>query len=201
MIRFPWTKEKGTEKELLDDFPYPVATDAEEVATPAVQHSYDEIAKKLGFEPAELIRAQLLAFFKDEGIKLFPYEDVNQWMIKKRKEAGADLWCWRPLRPKDVITEYLWGTTDRGKYEDGFYDKGHWECRPYGRLVPQNILEMVAKIEKVFGDKVKFFVCDYASADPDPFIMVRPAVCDDGTDEDDPYKLVFGAWDEPGFES
>lgn len=163
------------------------------------QRSYEEVAQSLGFFPTELTRAQLLEFFEDEGIKLYDYDQVNAWLGKKKAEAKAELWCWRPLREKDVITGYRWGyNRQTDKWNDGFYsstDKS-WECRPYARLVPQHALEKVARIEARFGDRVKFFVSDYAAPDVDPFIMVRPTMCNDGGAE---YRLVFDAWDEPGF--
>ncbi len=105
-----------------------------------------------------------------------------------------------PLRDKDIITGYQWGYDHQtGKWSDSFYSSSDkkWQCRPYERLVPMHALEKVAKIEAKFGDSVKFLVSDYAAPNADPFIMVRPAMCDSGTQAE--YHLIFDVWDEPGF--
>lgn len=162
------------------------------------QCSYEELAKKLGFAPAELTRAQLLAFFEGELIKLYNYEQVQTWLIAKKEEAKAKNWCWRSLRERDVVTSYSWGWDDENSgWGDGFYSSKDWNCRPYERLVPAHALEKVAKIEAKFGDRVKFFVSDFASSNPDPFIMVRPAMSISG--EEAEYYMIFDVWDEPGF--
>lgn len=181
--------------------PYPSAKVPERMVEPDKQRSYEEVSRSLGFEPAELTRAQLLEFFEDEGIKLYDYGQVYAWLSNKKKEANVECWCWRALREKDVIAGYRWGFNHQTtSWDDGFYssrnDQG-WQCRPYDRLVPLHALEKVAKIEAKFGDRVKFFVSDYARPDVDPFIMVRPAMCDSGTQAE--YNLIFDAWDEPGF--
>lgn len=161
--------------------------------------SYGEIAQSIGFMPAELTRVQLLEFFEEESIKVYDYDQMSAWLTKKKIEVKAEHWCWRPLRKKDIITGYRWGyDAEKKTWSDGFYSSADksWECRPYARLVPQHALEKVAKIETKFGDRVKFFVSDYDHQDVDPFIMVRPTMCNDGGAN---YRLVFDAWDEPGF--
>lgn len=159
------------------------------------QGSYEELAETLGFAPAELVRAQLLEFFARAGIKIYDYDRVSQWLTKKRKEAKKSRWCWRPLRLKDVVRGYRWGSWE----EDDFYDSGDSGCRQYERLIPRGVLEKVAKIEVAFGDRVNFFVSDYADQKPDPFIMVRAKTVD--TDNPRDYQFVFDHWDEPGFGS
>lgn len=162
------------------------------------QRSYEEVARQLGFVPAELTRAQLLEFFESEGIKLYDHGQVSAWLTGKKKQAKATHWCWRPLREKDAIKGYRWGwNREAGRNNDGFYSSNDWSCRPYERLVPMHALEKVVKIEAKFGDRVKFFVSDYPSPNADPFIMVRPAMCDSGTQAE--YQLIFDVWDEPGF--
>lgn len=187
------------ELERMAAIPFPQGKVPTRLVEPSKQRSYEEVAQSLGFMPAELVRAQLLEFFEEEGIKLYDYNQVSAWLTKKKVEAGAQHWCWRPLRKKDIITDYVWGYNARsGIWSDGFYSAStkSWECRPYARLVPQHAIEKVVKIEAKFGDRVKFFVSDYAHPDVDPFIMVRPAMCQDGSDN---YYLVFDVWDEPGF--
>lgn len=187
------------ELERMAVIPFPQGKVPTRLVESQKQRSYEEVAQLLGFMPAELVRAQLLEFFEEEGIKLYDYGQVSAWLTKKKVEVGAQHWCWRPLREKDIITGYVWGYDARKRtWGDGFYDSldKSWECRPYARLVPRRAIEKVAKIEAKFGDRVKFFVSDYAHPDVDPFIMVRPASCDDGGDD---YCLIFDVWDEPGF--
>lgn len=188
------------ELEKIAAIPFPTAQVPGRLVESEKQRSYEEVAKSLGFIPAELTRAQLLEFFETEGIKLYDYKQVCAWMTEKKKQANAENWCWRALREKDIIIGYHWGySQERGVWNDGFYSSQSkkWECRPYERLVPLHALEKVAKIEAKFGDQVKFFVSDYAARDADPFIMVRPAKSETGILAN--YLLVFDVWDEPGF--
>lgn len=183
----------------LATVPFPTARVPPRLVEPQKQRSYEEVAEKLGFIPAELVRAQLLGFFETEGIKLYDYDQVSAWLTEKKKQANATHWCWRALREKDVIKGYQWGQP-RGfdtVLKDGFYGNNMWECRPYDRLVPLHALEKAVEIEKKFGDPVKFFVSDYASPKVDPFIMVRPAMFGPGKQTE--YCLIFDVWDEPGF--
>ena len=192
--------EEIAELERIVAIPFPTANVPTRLIESQKQQSYEEVAKQLGFIPAELTRAQLLEFFEDESIKLYDYAQVCAWMTKKKVEAKAYNWCWRALREKDIITGYRWGfDQEKQRWNDGFYSSGDkkWQCRPYERLVPLHALEKVAKIEAKFGDRVKFLVSDYAAPNADPFIMVRPAMCDSGTQAE--YNLIFDVWDEPGF--
>lgn len=155
-------------------------------------HSYENIARSLGFKPAELVRIQLLEFFKKKGMKLYNYQEIKKWLTEKKKRDGAKRWCWRPLRKKDE-PGYDWGDWS----DDGSYDKEI--CPPYEQLVPMHALEKVVEIEKEFGSQVKFFVSDYPCENPDPFIMVRPAARNDSSKNNEEYMFVFDVWDEPGF--
>ena len=179
--------------------PFPISNVPQRSADPEAQSSYQELATSLGFRPAALVREQLIAFFVENDIKLFDYDMVCAWLSHKKQEAGMPYWCWRPLREKDEIQNFAWGLNTWNKPAmDGYYAHGDDQCQPYDLLVPRHALEKVAKIEKVFGDDVKFFVSDYARPNPDPFIMVRPA----GMERDGllvQYLLVFDVWDEPGF--
>lgn len=186
------------ELERIAAIPFPTARVPLRLIESQKQRSYDEIAQSLGFIPAELTRAQLLEFFETEGIELYDYSQVTAWLTRKKTQAKAANWCWRPLREKDIITGYTWGwSRERSRYSNGFYSSNEWGCRPYERLVPMHALEKVAKIEAKFGERVKFFVSDYASPNVDPFIMVRPTMTVSGTSAE--YYLVFDVWDEPGF--
>lgn len=154
------------------------------------KRSYEEVARSLGFYPAELVRAKLLEFFETEGAKLYDYDQVSAWLTWKKERAGAKYWCWRPLREKDIISGYRWGyNCEKDAWSDGFYSSTkRWECRPIERLVLQRALEKIEKIANKFGDHVKFFVSDCAAPDADHFIMVRPAMYSLGKAQ---YNLIF----------
>lgn len=160
------------------------------------QHMYEELAQSLGFAPSGLIRVQLLSFFHEQHIALYDYKQVAAWLTIKRGEAGADRWYWRPLRDKDEITEWKWGDYYPSNEEawDDFYTSKQWECRPFARIVPIEILRLVKLIEDKLEGQVKFFVSYYNDRKkPTFFIMVRPAMCDDSEKPD--YKLIFGSWE------
>ncbi len=85
------------ELERIAAIPFPTARIPLRLVEPQKQRSYEEVAKSLGFFPAELTRAQLLEFFEDESIKLYDYAQVCAWMTKKKVEAKAENWCWHAL--------------------------------------------------------------------------------------------------------
>ncbi|MDO8584355.1 MAG: hypothetical protein Q7R83_04210 [bacterium] len=176
--------------------PFPSASIPTHVVAEDAQKAYEEVAKEIGFWPAELVTTQLRAFFEREGIKIYDNDAVDAWLTKKREDAKAEPWFWRPLREKDVIEAYCWGGTDGDTWEDDHYSDTLWRCRPYDRLVPRHALEKVAKIIALFDDRVKFFVSHYDDPNADPFIMVMPAMADSGGYQS---CFIFDYWDEPGF--
>lgn len=177
---------------------YPKSEIPKSVVEFMTQKAYEEVAQSIGFMPAELVCAKLLAFFEEKSIELFDYDQVVTWLSMKKKQVRQESWCWRPLLGSDIATGYQWGDrAEFGNLKDGYYHSRNWECRPYEQLVPIPVLENVAMIKERFGDHVKFFVSDYATPRPDPFIMVRPAMCNSGLDKD--YHFIFAHWDEPGF--
>lgn len=152
--------------------------------------AYERTCNAIGFEPASLLHARLLSFFKAKGIRVFDYKEVVSYMDAKAK-AQEKIWHWRPLREADVITSFTWGG-NRGNFgaKNNYYCATLWECRPYHRPVPLRVLVTVEQIYKQFGDKVKFFVTDYTAPKPDPFIA---AVASDMP------RVIFDFWDEPNF--
>lgn len=163
------------------------------------RRAYERTCEAIGFEPASLLHARILSFFKANGIRVFNYEDVSAYMVEKA-EAEDKIWHWRPLRSVDVVTDWDWGANRLGNFGqhisiDGwkahdYYSARVKACRTYHREVPLRVLGTVEQIHKEFGDKVNFFVTDYSSPNPDPFIgiIVR-----------DMERIVFDYWDEPDF--
>ena len=203
MLAYFKRQMKGTSQiETTESIANPTSTQTQTVVFPSaavpkssvdaeIFRSYEEVANSIGFEPAALTFARLRAFFETEGIMLYDGSEVNAWLVSKLGAARANFWCWRALRPKDEIKNYGWA----GIGAHGFYSSARWECRSYGKLIPKSVLDKVAAIEAKFGESVRFFVTDFVSVRPDPFIMVRPAACHDGENA----PLIFDAWDEPGF--
>jgi hypothetical protein len=194
-------RKKEPTTAVLDSPPSPVIDFPEgkiphSVANKDTQLAYKDLSDKLGFKPPEFIYEQLIEFCELESIKIYDYDQVNKWLGKKKKEEKQKYWCWRPLRDKDICNKTVWGLVDWG-YSDGYYDYESNACRPYERLVPIQALNKVLKIENRFGDDVKFFVSDYSSDNPDPFIMVRPSKRWRGNIER--ITVIFDVWDEPGF--
>ncbi len=90
------------------------------------------------------------------------------------------VWCWKPLRQSDEgWTNY----TSTAKH-------GHLSGQRYQGAVPLPMLRLVGRISKVFPE-VHFYVSDYPSKKPDPFLMVSAL---------GPFNnLINGHWDEPDF--
>lgn len=171
--------------------------------------AYVRIAETVGFEPAALLEARLLAFFAEHDMKHYAYSEVARYLDAEAEKVSRDAgWWWMPLREKDIVTAFTWGKTHREGYEGNlrfcrtgrdYYRSDRWECRPYNLAVPLRVLVSVEKIEQVFGGKLKFFVTQLGIVESykqkpmshlDPFIMVTAM---------DMKNIVFDVWDEPGF--
>ena len=160
--------------------------------------AYTTLANKIGFEPAELLRARLMLFLHERGIPVFREDQVSEYLGRKaRSENEKFRWWWRPLRETDVIATWQWGRSwESGS--DNFYSSQEWVCRPYHRAVPLRVLSRVEQVASTFGDRLKFFVTDYGLKEdrqfagrPDPFIAVTAL---------DMGRVIFDVWDEPGFD-
>jgi len=152
--------------------------------------NYSSLAKEIGFKPSVLVREQLSLFLYENGIARFNYKEVKAWLKSKRIEAGKDFWCWCPLREEDVV-DHQWGKWKK----DGSYRKEY--CAPYDKIIPLQAMNLIKKIQDVFQEDVCFFVSDYPSVVPDPFLMVRTRGNEDIKGND--HLFVIAMWDEPGF--
>lgn len=150
--------------------------------------TYEELAKELGFFPAQLFDEQLLRFLNKENMPIYDYEKVDAYMTALARVAEKN-WGWRPLREKDKPKDWGWS----GRLEsikDKYFSYGGYYAACYDKAVPIRILRQVKKIQGEFGDRAFFFVSDYSVPVPDPFIMVTTEFAQ---------RIVFGVWDEPGF--
>src|SRR6266481_145307 len=131
---------------------------------------YVAVAEKVGFVNGAFLTAHLWDFFVEEGIGLYDYAKVYSFLTQKAKLEGSAedvekrIWCWKPLRKSDVneLENHL-----------QWYENGHIARQvQYHGAVPYPVLLTVNKIVQRFGDQVHFYVSDYASKEPDPFLAV-----------------------------
>lgn len=157
--------------------------------------AYVRTAQAIGFEPASLLEARLLMFFREQGIGRIEYEAMSRYLMAEANKR-TQVWFWRPLREKDQPKGWQWGTSWDGGYKNDWYRAEKWVCRPYHQAVPLRVLAQVEKISEAFPSAL-FFVTDMADRNelrlsnrPDPFICVTAL---------DVPRIVFDVWDEPGF--
>jgi hypothetical protein len=177
-------------------------------ATPSgnadLRKRYIETARKLGFEPVELIREEILAFCAEQDIPLYPNEDVARYLDEQRNRYGSygDMWRWRPLREQDIVADLEFGLSEDEQLQDGYYsadpdlDDEMDRCPPYDRLVPLRVLERVLALEEAFDGRVAFFVAWHPDEMERTYIMVRPRRGDPSLE--DPQHLVFDTWCDNG---
>jgi len=155
--------------------------------------AYEELAAELKYHPIQLVHQQLLRFMDEQGIDVYDFDPVNAYLTRIARSEGKE-WLCRPLRQEDVMQG--WNGRDKRGRETGIWsDHGHYnpastECRPYNKLVPLRALQKVKLIRDKFGERVRFFVSDYAVPNPDPFIFAKIV---------DIELVPFDVWDEPGF--
>lgn len=133
-------------------------------------------------------------FLWENDVEMYDYNQMKNYMTSLAEKENT-LWHWRPLRDKDIpkdgsgTPDSCWGWNHDSNAHD-YYWKTKWECRTYDKIVPFEILKNVKLLNDKFPGKLHFFVTDYKSASPDPFIIACAR---------DMGKIIFGVWDEPGF--
>jgi hypothetical protein len=167
---------------------------------------YENLAKELDYQPAQLLEEQIRRFLVENNIQVFDYDEVDRYLAHIAEDVKK-VWIWRPLRKQDnpdwgegwfAENGHLgWSGRAPKGHGDGTVFAGHGSCRPkehayrpYHHAVPAHVLRKVKTIQDKFGAQVKFLVSDYAVPKPDPFIAV--------TAHDVP-RIIFDVWDEPGF--
>jgi hypothetical protein len=125
-------------------------------------------------------------FLFASGVPVYGLGEVVAYLVEQCRGHAPRL-VWRPLRDRDHIHDARWEGGDGHDY----YRPIDPACRTYDKPVPLEILERVKALEERFNrpsQRLHFFISDCAL--PDPFILA--AGCDMS-------RIVFGAWDEPGF--
>ena len=179
--------------------------DVPETADSDFVRGYEQLAAELNFLPPQLLENQLVRFLAENHIGTYDYDEVDRYMTALAEKDGL-VWIWRPLRRQDKPQHYQWyGQSPSSEFNtprdpgNPFYNDKHGHgsyCdepeyhAPTSHLIPIHILRNVKKIQDRFGTNVQFFVTDYATPKPDPFIMVTAYQVP---------RIIFGVWDEPGF--
>ena len=172
-----------------DGYQFPTASTHRLLIEPDQLRILETATTKLDYVPKELLIAQLLEFFKNEGIQLFDDEQVKIWLQHQSKRCGQkEAWHWWPFRKKDGEFNVHWDSEQDG----GYYRSKWFGDRPFDRLIPLRIIELVLKIEKRFGDSVFFLVSENEIPNQDRFIMVVPKIYTTGTTLN--IKFIFGTW-------
>lgn len=144
-------------------------------AAEPVPAEYMSVAKAVGFECPQMLQAELEAFLA-EHFHVYDPDKVTSYMnalcMREFDVNGNRVrWDWRPLRQQDMDESSPWSG-------------------PYDKFVPYPVLLTVKRIDEAFGDRVQFYVTDYVSPKPDPFLAVSARGL--------PY-YVIERWDEPTF--
>lgn len=159
-----------------------------EVGGGAHLREYEAVARRIGFDNRALLAAQLKDFVAEQEIPVYKYDRVHAFLVAKMQEDPTvkrrERWCWAPLREVEVKLK-LFFPGQRSKRKNG-----HIAPNQYGRAVPLKVLQLVEKFTKKFGDKVCFYVSEYASENADPFLMLAPPGIT---------PMIIAHWDEPGF--
>lgn len=185
----------------------PIVSKVETFEAPTEE--YVALAKRLGVTlPKVITKLDLAQILIQENISAYDYRKVAAYM--NRITPSGKNWQWKPLRAVDY--EHSWRNLsfDRPPVADGSF------CEAvYDKAVPYPVLLTVDKIEQATKDvpsslKPAFFVTDYVSKNPDPFLMVCVPGNHDITDPlADNWRrrvvpipervFVIERWDEPSF--
>jgi hypothetical protein len=173
--------------------------------------NYERVANELKFENVASLRERLLRFFSREGILVYPFDQVAAFLTAKKPVfdfiGDPIVWVWKPLRKEDMGKLTNFG----GIHNEHFVEKkvslwkkileGEWYWRrqipsdgqisqgQYGLKVPYPVLLTAQKVAAAFP-QVHFYVSDYESRNPDPFLAVTAVGME---------FLVIEHWDEPDF--
>ena len=135
-----------------------------------------------------MIEDAITELMRSVDIPRYATDEVNAYMDRLAL-ADSTYWCWRRLNSDQNCPSGPDGHSIKGKFYGYTDDKGE----PYSHPIPIEMLRRAGKIAAEFPDS-GFFVSDYTSEQPDPFIMCWHP----GMKNLD--RIVFGVWDEPGFE-
>ena len=162
------------------------------VPTQALQ-VYESLSEEVGFTPAALKEAKLVAYLNSSGIGVYDYDEVSAYLTQELGRARTvdynrvTAWQWCPLREVDWREH---GVNGRMR-ENGDSILN----RTYDMPVPIEALAIVRDINNAVPGNF-FFVSDMVRDSDqrrtgDPFLMVW--------DEGFGKRYIVAQWDEPGF--
>lgn len=155
---------------------------------------YLKAAEDIGFQSQELVGVKLRTVLHELDYPIFDRKIVAEYLQYHCEKAGFPRWCWRPLRPKDIINNFGWGNPNE---HSGYYRAAEPACHPYHQNVPMEVLRKVKAIEdRMTGYPISFMVSDWEQKNLDPFIMVLYSGKSYAPWHD---HLIFDFWDEPAF--
>ena len=151
------------------------------------REEYAKVAEEIGFKSSALVLDKIRAYLRSRDNRVYHLEEVEGFLAQQMPNNCRSI-RWVALRTEDRIDPNWWYLgRDYGHCIVGFQGHG------YSRPLPLPALYLVRDIEQKLGkNEVSFFVSDYASAMPDPFLAVAPR--ENITD-----LTVIFHWDEPNF--
>ena len=161
--------------------------------------SYGEVAKSIGFNPLAYQYESLMFFMQMNDIPVYDYEKVSLYLESKLTKGKH--WQWTPLRECDMEANAscTWHGSHVSKkygliYDEYLHNGMIFPKQLYNDLVPAKILLQVGAIAKEFS-QARFYVSEISEY-KDPFICCSFENFRSGND---PKRIIFGMWDEPGF--
>jgi len=152
---------------------------------------YMDLAVKIGLTPSPVMdEANLLDAISTVGLHVYDWTTVDEYLYRKALRQGAHMrWVWKPLREADLQSAHM------ANAASGFTIPrvGYIFAEQYAQEVPLRILMDVKAILDA-DPSAKFFISDYETIKPDPFLMVttekllKAGKC-----------WIIDRWDEPGF--
>lgn len=169
----------------------PVRVSVEPRMSNDIRQEYIKKAKILGVFNGALKEEMLLAFLKENGISIYPYSKVEEYLDKMfghpcKCPPGSNhyfeccTWGWHPLREVDDGKLTSTRTVANGRIERGTYQQA----------VPLPVLLTVEKIVAAVPD-IHFYVSGrVVPRSEDPFLAVTAVGMN---------MLIIERWDEPSF--
>jgi len=150
--------------------------------------SYVDLATSIGVE-APASEARIIRVIHDADLPVYSFDKVDGYLWRAALKAGPNTrWVWKPLRHADIQS-----ILDAGVNWHERAGVGTIVADKYARRVPIEILATMKSVLDSAPDAV-FFVSDYETVKPDPFLAVTTRELLGAG------KLwIVAQWGEPGF--
>lgn len=156
--------------------------------------SYSTLSTSIGLNPSVTSdEARITDAIAKLGLHVYTFSLVDDYLYSKAIEHGKNIrWVWKAMRDADL--KAMAGLQSYPVIDAESVDQtGVMDPMQYARRLPVSVLENVKNFLGEVPD-ANFFISDYVSVKPDPFLMVTtPRLFAAG-------KIwVIQVWDEPGF--